>query len=245
MISAQDHFRQKELVRAAQSRERSKWFVAAREHKERQNDLAEEADATVLNLAAVVVLADPIEIEAFKVELVVYDIATIEAIIANREILEVLYAEHQRLLGEAYVLEDGRRVFKSENGRGVFFEDGDLASPDVVDPNEIEDYRPTAEEFFANKKSIVKHEAIGKRLDAYQTDLDEARERADSGEMTKDELDDTRQKLSQDMPIEVRRQLPENIKPTAMALKDQFAIPASDIPSMPVSSNAQQFGFDN
>ena len=192
-------------------------------------------------------MADPIKVKAFKVELDTYDALTIEAIMENREILDRLYRERETMLNNAYQLEDGTRVFKSVDGKNVYDEHKNLLSKDAVDANEIPDHHPKAEPFFEKERLIEKHEAINNRLTSYQEKLDAARERLDEGDLTQEEFDNLREDLKVDMPIEVRRKLPDydpaqetNLKSDFVATTKKLVLSPEDMridPSMDLGIN--------
>ena len=237
MLSAADHFRQTKYQQQVRFAERRKWFRAAKEQRQRNETLDNNAEDTFMDIAAAVIIADQVEIDVFKQELDIYDEATLKAILENREILESLYTERDRLLDNAYQLDDGRRVFKSEDGVTVIDEFGHDVPPEVVMPEAISDIYSKAEEYLPIQQGIIKHEAIEKRLYNYQEHLDDARELANSGKMTQQELDDYRQQLQTEMPIEVRKQLPDDFKPQTVPLKNEFNIPADDVPTIGAEYN--------
>ena len=198
-------------------------FRKQREFRMEAEIIAERQDGNATAFAAsTAVLATPVELEEFSAELNVLDVATINAIMHNQEILQRLYFERDVMLENAYMLENGTRVFKSEDGERVFDEKGDLVSAEVIHPDEIDDRFTKAEPYLENKGLIKKHEGIEDSLIAYQEKLDEAVERVDSGEMTKQELEEYKITLQRDMPIEVRRQLPDYDPANEQILKSDF-----------------------
>lgn len=204
-----DDFELQALRSDARERERRKWFIAARERRQEQELRQDNADQEILEIVTGIALADAYEVEAFKADLGTYDALTIEAIMENREILERLYLERQTLLDNAYRLDDGTRVFKSEDGVTVFDESGNRVSPDTIDPDMIDDRFTKAEPFFANRALIQKHEVIDQKLMDYQQKLDDARERLDSGELSQNDFEELQNDITKSMPIEVRRKLPD------------------------------------
>ena len=178
------------------------------------------------------VVANEYEVTAFKQELDTYDLATMHALLEKSKILEQLYRQRDRLLDNAYRLDDGTRVFKSEDGVTVINEAGEEIPADVVTPEEIGDHHTKAEEYLSVNEKIDEHQAVDQRLRDYQEQLDAARELVNSGEMTKEELEDYRRQLQADMPLEVRQQLPDNLKPKAVSLKNEFDIPAGQVPTI-------------
>ena len=227
MLRMMDDFELRALRQEQRDYERAKWFIASKQREQEKELREERADQNVGDLAASIVIADPIEVEAFRADLDTYDTATIEAIMENREILERLYRERDILLERAYQLEDGTRVFKSEDGVRVFDEHGDLVSPDRVDPNQIADHYPSAESYLEQLRLIEQHEAIDQNLADYQTQLDEAREQLDNGELSQFEFDELRSSIQNDMPIEVRRKLTDYDTTQEAVLKSDFSTSAT------------------
>lgn len=217
-------------IRALQSEtlrhEREKWFIASKHQQEQKEIKQEQAEDEFLDLVASVILADPIEVEAFRADLDTYDALTIEAIMENREILEALYLERDAALDNAYQLDDGMHVFKSEDGVRVFDQEGNQLSSEIVDPNQLPDHHTTHEAWQDIRNKIHKHEIVDQKLLAYQERLDEARERLDDGELTQDEFDELKDGIEKDMPIEVRRKLPDYVPSQETDLKSDFTTTA-------------------
>ena len=67
-------------------------------------------------------VATDMQIQEFEAKLDRYEAATVAALIENQERLDVVTAQMIVLLDQTYVLEDGRRVFKTEDGTQVFDE---------------------------------------------------------------------------------------------------------------------------
>lgn len=209
--------------------ERRKWFIASRHQRKQREIHQDHAEDVLSDFAASFVLADPLEIEAYKAELDEFDALTVEAIMENREILDRLYAERDAMLERAYQLDDGTRVFKSEDGLRVYDEQGQLVSPNVVDPTVIDDKFEKAEPYIEKLESIAKHKQIHKNLLEFQEHLDEDRELADSGTMTKHELAERREERLKEMPIEVRRKLNGYDETQEQKLKSEFSTSAKPI----------------
>jgi len=209
MLRVMDDFEIRALQSEALRHEREKWFIASKHQQEQKELKQEQAEDEFLDLVASVILADPIEVEAFKADLDTYDALTIETIMENREILEVLYLERDTALENAYQLDDGTHVFKSEDGIRVFDKEGNKLGTEIVDPNQIPDHHTTHEAWQDIKTKIHKHEMIDQKLLDYQEKLDAARERLDDGELTQDEFDELKDGIEKDMAIEVRRKLPD------------------------------------
>lgn len=200
-------------IRALQSEalhhEREKWFIASR-HKQEQKELRQEqADESFLELATSVILADQIEVEAFKVELDTYDALTVEAIMENREILEELYLQRDEALENSHQLDDGTHVFKSEDGIRVYDKEGNQLAHATIDPDQIPDHHTTHEAWQDITTKINKHEIIDQKLLDYQDKLDTTRERLENKEISEEEFKELKDSVEKGMPIEIRRKLPD------------------------------------
>jgi len=226
MQNVMNHFDEKAAFKAVKELERKKWFIASKQEREQKRVKQEQALDDFVDLASGAVLVDVTEIEAYKFELETYDVATIEAITENNDILEQLYLERERLLDNAYQLEDGRRVFKTKDGNSVFDEHGNPVPEGVVHPDEISDNIAKHEDWQSNSSLIKQHEAIGNGLIDYQHKLDEARDKLDSGKLTQDEFEGIKDGLQQSMPIEVRRKLPGYDVSQELDVKPETASPA-------------------
>lgn len=197
--------------------------------QERERERSEEHDA-LMDFAFGVIIATDSRIAAFTVKLDTYDAATIEALMENERALERVQEDLRIMLDKAYVLPDGRRVFKTEDGFRVFDEHGEEIKD--FDPNLIEDWRPHWEQYSAGieeeKALIVEREQL---LD-YQAKLDEARELAGKEGLTEAELDELEQRIEQNIPDAVKRQLAGDGAPSFDG--DQPAIPQQQATFQPV-----------
>jgi len=217
-----DDFEIRALQSEALRHEREKWFIASKHQQEQKEIKQEQAEEEFLDLVASVILADPIEVEAFKADLDTYDALTIEAIMENREILERLYLERDAALENSYQLDDGMHIFKSEDGIRVFDKEGNQLTPDIVEPNQIPDHHTTHEAWQDIRNKIHKHEIIDQKLLDYQEKLDTARERLDDDELTQEEFDELKDGIEKDMPIEVRSKLSDYDPSQETDLKSDF-----------------------
>lgn len=180
---------------------------AENERRERDEKM-DDAKTDDLDLAMAVVVTAA-EMDEFRIELDRYDTATVAALQLNERELILARERLDKLLGEAHVLPDGRRVFETEDGLRVFDEHGRELDASVISPEEIEDSRPrweTAKPIIDGYKALAKERT---ELLEYQEKLDHARERLDAGDLTREEFDDLRDELKADMPDAVREQLPE------------------------------------
>lgn len=174
--------------------------------KERKDDANEET-SEFLDTALMIISAA--EADAFRVELDRYDAATVAALQENDEAMDHVRERMDKLLAKAYVLPDGRRIFKTEDGTRVFDEFGVEVGKDEIDPALIEDARPAWETYKIELDEKTRLLDERKELLDYQAKLDDARERLDAGDMTRKEFDQVRGELKADMPDAVRKQLPD------------------------------------
>lgn len=177
----------------------------ARVSRERKEELRDDT-ADLMDFAMVAV--SDAEISEFRLELEQYDTATIAALQQNETELNLSRERLEKLFGEAYVLPDGRRVFKTQDGEHVFDEHGQEVPEDVIRAGEIEDFRPKWEDA---QPEIEHHKTLLQErteLLEYQNKLDDARERLDTGDMSRKEFDALRDELKADMPEAVRAHVP-------------------------------------
>ena len=177
-----------------------------RERRERNED-ARNDDAELMDFAMVMVSAA--EIDAFRLDLDQYDAATVGALQENeRELIEVR-ERMDHLLGQAHTLPDGRRVFKTEDGLRVFDELGAEVDASTIDSDLIDDFRPRWETYKPelDRLSVLMEQRA--ELLAYQQKLDEARDRLDRGDLTREEFDALRDDMKVAMPDAVRSHIPE------------------------------------
>lgn len=89
----------------------------------------------------------------------------------------------------------------------MFDEHGAAVGSSTLDPDLINGNRPVWETY--KPLLNLKHDLLAEReaLHAYQTRLDEARERLDSGELTRTDYVKLRKELKQEMPDAVRHQI--------------------------------------
>ena len=178
------------------------------ELKRRERDADLDQDTTeILQFAVAIVTVS--ETSAFRQELDHYDAATIIALKENDRLLSQAVDRQEALLLTAHVLPDGRRVVKTEDGRQVFDEHGAALDLAVIEPDAIADHHPTWETYKPVLNEVGRLRATRQELFDYQARLDDARQRLDSGSLTRDEFEQLRDELKADMPEAVRAQMPE------------------------------------
>lgn len=189
--------------------EREKWFIAAKNHKERRELKAERAEDEFLHFATSAILATEIQIQEFQARLEIYDEATVKALMENQQALDLLQAQISEMLSTAHVIEDGTRVFKSEDGTWAVDEHGIRLDQNTHNMDTIPQTKYTAEQYLdghEQKKQLIQER---QEILDYQQKLDEARERSNFDDFTKDELDELDNALEAEMPQAVKRQLPD------------------------------------
>lgn len=181
--------------------------------KEREEERAEREQDSLDHLEAMVVMATEAELDHFSNSLDTYDTATYEALLENERILDLTNRERDAMLEKAFLLPDGRRVFESEDGVRVFDANGVELDPSVISADEIEDWRPKYEGYasLTEKRQSLLEERD--QLIAYQDRLAEARQRVEDGDLTKQELEELKNSLEEQMPGRVRELLPEDQRP--------------------------------
>lgn len=196
---------------------------ANEEAKKRDRDDVEERKASddVALFQAAIELATPTEMHEFELTLVHYDNAIYDALIENEKLLDEERQKLVEMYEKAHVLPDGRRVFESEDGLRVFAEDGTELSTETITPEEIEDWLPKAEAVFAQRDAVEGLVEERGAILAYQTAVSDARELAEGGELTKDELADLKKSLEEKMPERVREHLPDDYEPSQDAVAEQ------------------------
>lgn len=195
----------KALSESAEWRHRQVLFM--KEQQRRKEEIADKLDDS-LDLVSMVVLASESDIAELEAQLTTYDTAVINALDENRIELDAVNARVDDMLDRAYVIEDGRRVFKTRDGHQVFDEEGEELDDGVIEPDAIPDFHPRWEDFKPDLALSHKLQTERDELHAYQRKLDGARERLDDQGLTKADLDDLKDDLEIEMPDAVKRHLP-------------------------------------
>lgn len=194
-----------------------------RTRRGRKEDIADDADA-VLDFALAVISTS--EASTLRYELETYGTGAVAALQVNEEELSLSRDRLNTMLARAYVLPDGRRVFKTEDGTQVFDENGVELDQDTIAPDMIADSYQRWEPYWAEKTHFMALERQRTEILEYQEKLDAAQERLDSGTMTRKEFDELREELRTEMPEAVRAQIPE-MEPEAA--QNHAAVPAEEL----------------
>ena len=186
---------------------------------------------------AAAVLAPPARLLQFETTLTEYETATVAALMANEEKMAVVQSALDALLAQAFVMDDGRRVFITEDGTQVFDEHGTEVGRDELDFDLIPPDAPKWEAYAPQLEEFDRLRAEKQALLDYQSKLDEAREAVASGDMTLEELEAYEASLVEDMPQAVRDHLPTG-HPAKDIVLDNDAIENS---AKPVSMDLSDF----
>ena len=208
MIQLAEHFGDDSRGAHSEQLQRKRWFIKARHDRQQRELLDDRVDENLTAFASAAVLATEIQIEEFQAKLDTYDEATVIALIENQEQLDAVNAHLLEMLERAYVMEDGRRVFKTADGTQVFDEFGKEITPDELDFDLIRPDQPTWESFSERKAQQQQLEVQRKQILEFQERVDKARERVDEGKITKSELDDLDAELADAVPPSVKAHMP-------------------------------------
>ena len=193
---------------------------------------AERRRDTEFIMALETALAPPEKIAAFTVKLDRYDTATVHALMDNERDLRDVREKIDTMLMKAHVLPDGRRVFKTEDGKRVFDELGVELKAEEIAPESIGDDKPKWEMFFGSRKEERRLVEERKDLVDYQDKLDQARERTKDPKLTEGELSALDKEFGESMPDRVRKlageQKPEQQSELASERNPQIAEPVQD-----------------
>jgi len=222
MLRVMDDFEIQTLRSEVLRKEREKWFIAAKEQRELKELKAEKSEEEFLDFMTSAVLAKEFEVEEFQAQLDVYDEVTVKALMENVKALEVVNARIKENLKSAHVMEDGMRVFKSEDGTWGIDEHGQRFDSETHDMHIIPPTRVTAEQAeadFNERNSLLRERT---EILEYQEKLDDARERSNSDDFAKDELDELNKELEAEMPEAVKLQMPDFEPSQETTLKSSF-----------------------
>lgn len=235
MVQLGEHFR------TVDGRNRSDWerlqrqFAQKRVEQERREKHEDRLDDQMVALAAEVVMATELQLEQFTAKLDAYDQATVVALMENQERLDAVQARISLMLDQAYVHEDGRRLFKTEDGTQVFDEFGEELSADEIDFDLIGPDRPTWEAYSAER--ALENDLVAERTEIleFQERVDAAREQIAEGEISEADLEALDAELMDIMPTAVRTHVPGMEMPEAAP---ELAVSFARSSTTPQMSNA-------
>ncbi|MBT8167599.1 hypothetical protein [Falsiruegeria litorea] len=215
MVQLGEHFR------TVDGRNRSDWerlqrqFAQKRIEQERREKLEDRLDDQLVALAVEVIMATELQLKQFSAKLDTYDEATVVALMENQERLDAVQARISLMLDQAYVHEDGRRVFKTEDGTQVFDEFGEELSAEEIDFDLIGAERPTWEAYSAER--ALENDLMAERAEIleFQEQVDAAREQVAEGDISEADLEALDAELMDIMPLAVRANVPGMEMPAA------------------------------
>lgn len=171
MLRLGEHFAGKDQGHHSEWLRQQRWFTKAREDNQRREKAQDRLDDDVVALASEAIMASSAQIKAFEVKLDRYDEAAVQALMENQALLDAANERIEDLLGQAHVMDDGRRVFRTEDGHQVFDEKGVEVGRDELDPNVIGPRAPTWETFAAGKAEQAQLQAERTEILEYQENL--------------------------------------------------------------------------
>jgi hypothetical protein len=197
-----------EFARSAAFRRDQKRFFKEAE-KKHEGDRAERIEDDVSDLmTSAVVLASEKDITLYYAEGDLYRTATTEALMDNERQLTEVQKRLDDMLTRAYVLPDGRRVFKSRDGQHVYDEHGLELGRNEIDPDLIEDWRPVSDDYLVDRDAKLELLSQRQELLTYEERMRMADERVEAGNLTKAELDDLSELRRTTAPKEVLARMP-------------------------------------
>lgn len=194
-----------------------------RRDKEREESKEERSEATTNDLLSAV--EQVAELREISERLDALEVQVTQSLLENDQKLDAVREKLHAMLAAAVVLPDGRRVFKTEDGTQVFDEHGEEVSPDVIDPDSIDDNLATWEDFQAELDREADLLVEREQLLDLQQDIDAARDAAEKGELDVSELDALEAEFGElEKPSNASAQTVETTSPTAehteIAVKD-------------------------
>lgn len=189
----------------AQAMQRVLWHL--REQKERIEKTNPSPQNTsgadnAVDLAVTIITAE--QYDALQIEIDVFQQATVEALIAQERLIESTREALAETLDQAYILENGQRVFKDRAGQAVYEEDGTKLDTSVIAPDQIPDHHPRIEDVLELRQQLEDLESEQAELLDYQERLDNTQNRLDRGDITQKEFEGLREQLRQTAPQAVR-----------------------------------------
>lgn len=204
MVKLGEHFASDDRGRHSEWLRQQQWFIKARQDNQRRDTIEDKAEQNASDFASAVVMATATQIEDFEIKLDSYDEATVIALMENQELMDAVNARIDALLAQAYVMDDGRRVFRTEDGEQVFDEFGGEVSAEELNPDLIDPSYPTWEAFSAEVDQRQELTQQRTEILEFQEKVDSAREQIAEGEISEADLDALDADLLDAMPLAVR-----------------------------------------
>ncbi len=258
MVKLGEHFASDDRSRHSEWLRQQRWFIKARQDNQRRDDIVEKQDdnfaafageviATQTQIAEFNARLDIFEnrLDEYETQLDAYDTAIMKALLRNQEKLLGIEADIsaveirlQDMLAQATVMEDGRRVFKSDDGSFAVDEFGDDVDQDEIDFDLISG--PSANQYlgeldFKETMTDARDEIIAdnKHLLEAQNEIDVAREGLSEA---RESLQNARNAI-EDGGLSV-----EDMEAFDAELLD--AMPPSDLPTLPISAVKHLSGIE-
>lgn len=217
-----NHFVAKDNSHSAEQIRQRKWFIKARDERQKQRELEEAQDSAFINLATSTIIATEIQIAEFREKLDRYDEATVRALQLNQrkiENVELLLLDVrnslQEMLDRTHTLDDGRRVFLTEDRSRAFDEFGSEVTREELDFDIVSETAPTWESYKELRQqetdlsdTLQSLEQERSEILQFQTKLDDAREEFSGSEITERQLEELDADLDVLMPVSVKQKLP-------------------------------------
>jgi hypothetical protein len=168
-------------------------------------------------------------IAVFRRELDDMQQKALERILYLQQQRDALMTEKQTLLDNAFVLDDGQRVFRSNDATYVIDENGDEVSADIINPEQISGEYSNAEDY---KSTIGSLENVDKDLGeaiTFHERIEDLQERAGQEVLSQAELEA--------LKLELDEITPDSFKPDTLDTKIE--------PDVKISSSEQnsQIGY--
>jgi|GEM_PF-6405574 len=176
----------------------------------KKKDDKELVDPVDLMTAAIIVGATDLEIREITARTGLHQNISIEALQENREQLDAAEEELEDILDQAFVLEDGRRVFLSEDGLRVIDELGQDVDADIIDPSRIDPTKPRYDKFLESKLAFAALMEEQDQLLTYQNELDKFAVAIERGNLSRDDVAEMNAYMTENAPAAIRAKLPES-----------------------------------
>ncbi|GAA4170865.1 hypothetical protein GCM10023069_29570 [Shinella granuli] len=230
-------FREEFMKHAAWRREDERRVLERdRQEREKKREEALDDQHEAFIDFAMSVLATDTEVTAFNAKLDLYGTATVDALMENEKELAAVREELQGLLAKAYVLPDGRRVFRTEDGMRVFDEHG--VEVKDIDPMIIEEWRPAWERYENPFEREINLSAQRNDLLEFQQLQDDIHDEQGEAPMTKQRMDELEDLLAENAPDPVKRRvgiLPESSPDHAAMPGEALGLTDDMVPTSPAS----------
>ncbi|NRA87233.1 MAG: hypothetical protein HRU28_07520 [Rhizobiales bacterium] len=204
MIQLKEHFASDHRSHQSDWLLQQQWFIKSRHDQEKRDDKAEKLQDDLLSFAIDALVASEIQIEEFNMKLDQYDESTVKALMDNQIRIDEINAKIENMLADAYVMDDGRRVFKSYDNNLIIDEFGTIVTAEEIDPNLIPNGGIAPEQYLDALNIRNEELEIQTQLIEFQEQLDSARELSAKDGVTTQELDDLEADLFDALPPSVK-----------------------------------------